>query len=71
MRRDMNINKREALKHELKIEFPNITDAELNTINGSYDKLIDRISVKTNKDRKVVEKIVEQKVEYVNSKHII
>lgn len=71
MKRDWNINKKEELKNELRTEFPNLTDAEMDTINGSYDKLIDSISSKTNKDRNTVQRIVEEKAEYVNSKHLI
>ena len=71
MKRDWNINKKEELKNELRTEFPNLTDAEMDTINGSYDKLIDSISSKTKKDRNTVQRIVEEKAEYVNSKHLI
>lgn len=71
MKRDWNINKKEELKQELKRDFPMITDAEMNTLNGSYEKLIDSISAKANRDRKAVKRIVEQKIEYINSKHLI
>jgi len=71
MVRDLNINKIDALKHELKQEFPILSDSDLDSINNSFAELINSISVKTHKNKGEVEKIVEGKLEFINSKDVI
>jgi hypothetical protein len=68
MVRELNFNKKQELKNVLKAEFPNISDAELDTINGSYDELINSISIKTQQNKEEVAKIVNHKLEYLYSK---
>lgn len=70
MVRELNVNKKEHLRNELKIEFPDLSDAELNRIDSSFDELVDSISVKTQRNREEVAKIVENKLDYVHSKHV-
>ncbi len=70
MVRDLSIPEKEEIKTELKNEFSNLTDAELDAINISVERLIDSISAKTNKVRSEVERIVEEKVEYIGAKNI-
>lgn len=70
MVRELNRNKKEHLKSELRVEFPNLSDAEFDIIDRSFDELIDSISAKTHRDRADVAKIVENKLDYVHSKHV-
>ena len=71
MVRDLNINKKDALMQELKMEFPNLSDNDLDAIHKSFDELIESISAKSHIDRNKVEQIVEDKLEIINSKDLI
>lgn len=71
MVRALNINKKDELRKDLKAHFPTITDAELDKMNESFDNLIDSISVKTHQDRQEVQRIVDESLEFINSKHLI
>lgn len=66
----INNSTRENLKNELKNDFPNLTDNELNSMDDSVEKLISSISLKINRDEKVVAEVVKEKLEYIYSKSI-
>jgi hypothetical protein len=66
----INNSTRENLKNELRNDFPNLTDNELNTMDDSVEKLISSISLKINRDEKVVAEVVKEKLEYIYSKSI-
>lgn len=68
MVRELNINKQEELRKELKAEFPSLSDVELDQINASYDELVDSISVKTHRTKEEVARIVDDKLNYIYSK---
>lgn len=70
MVRELNTHKKEHLKSELLLEFPNLTEAEFNTIDNSFEDLINSISVKTQRDRTDVARIVENKLDYIHSKNV-
>ncbi len=66
----INNNTRENLKNELKNDFPNLTEKELNSIDESFEKFISGISLKINRDEQSVTEVVNEKLEYLYSKSI-
>ncbi len=66
----INNNTRENLKNELKNDFPNLTEKELNSIDESFEKFISSISLKINRDEQAVTEVVNEKLEYLYSKSI-
>ena len=66
----INNNTRENLKNELRNDFPNLTDTDLNSMDESFEKLVANISLKINRDEKVVAEVVKEKLEYIYSKSI-
>ncbi|NJM26460.1 MAG: hypothetical protein HC859_14250 [Bacteroidia bacterium] len=70
MVRTLNYNKQQELMNELKAEFPGVTDAELQHVNDSFDELINSISLKTQRNKEQVAKIVNGKLERLYSKTI-
>jgi len=66
----IDISKNELLKDELKARYENLTDAELNQINESFDQFVQTISLKTHQQKEEVERAVEEAVSYVQSKSI-
>jgi len=71
MVRSINSNKKEELLQELKSDFPNIQAEDFKNMNDSVDELVNTLSLKVGKDRQEVEKIVESKLEWINSKHLL
>jgi len=63
-------NTRENLKNELRNDFPNLTDAELNNIDESFEKFISSASLKIARDEQSAEEIIKEKLEYIHSKSI-
>lgn len=70
MVRALNKNKKEHLKNELLVVFPGVSDADLESIDRSFDALIDSIAQKTQTTRDDVAKVVENKLDYIHSKHV-
>ncbi|GEM_PF-2627270 len=71
MVRELNVNKKNELKLEMKNQFPNLTDENLKDLDTSYEKFINNISLNTQMSKEEVEKLVANKIEYINSKHLI
>lgn len=70
MVRELNVNKREHLKNELKLVFPDLSDADLNSIDRSFDELVESISLRTQRDKSDVARVVENKLDYIHSKNV-
>ncbi|MBL7858885.1 MAG: hypothetical protein JNM57_14440 [Cyclobacteriaceae bacterium] len=70
MKTAIDMNRRENLKNELRNEFPNLSDAELNSIDESFENFIESVSLKVNRDRQEVARVVEERLNYINSKAI-
>jgi ubiquinone/menaquinone biosynthesis C-methylase UbiE len=66
----MDISKNALLKSELKAKYANLTDAELNQINNSFDQFVESISLKTHQQKENVAREVETSVDYAKSKTI-
>jgi hypothetical protein len=66
----IDISKNELLKEELKTKYSNLTDAEMNQINESFDQFVETISLKTHQQKEEVERAVEEAVTYVQSKSL-
>ncbi len=64
----LEISKNELLKTELKTRYANLTDAELNQIDESFEQFVDSMSIKTHKQREEVVREVEAAVAYAQSK---
>jgi hypothetical protein len=64
----MDISKNALLKSELKTKYANLTDAEMNQINNSFDQFVESISLKTHQQKENVAREVEASVEYAKSK---
>ena len=71
MVRDLIQSKKEALKSELKNIYPELTNDDLNSINNSFDQLVDSIAIKTQKNKAEVEKQLVDSLDFINSKHLI
>ncbi len=71
MVRDLNLSKREALKSELKNIYPELTNDDLNAIDNSFEQLVNSIVVKTQKNKVEVEKLLVDRLDFINSKHLI
>jgi hypothetical protein len=63
-------NTRENLKNELRNDFPNLTDAELNNIDESFEKFISSASLKIARDEQSATEVIREKLEYLHSKSI-
>lgn len=63
-------NTRENLKNELRNDFPNLTDAELNNIDESFEKFISSASLKIARDEQGATEVIREKLEYLHSKSI-
>ena len=66
----LEISKNELLKTELKTRYANLTDAELNQIDESFEQFVDNMSLKTHKQREEVVREVEAAVAYAQSKSL-
>lgn len=66
----IDITKNELLKEELKAKYANLSEAEMNQINESFDQFIQTISLKTHQQKEEVERAVEEAVSYVQSKSL-
>jgi len=66
----MDISKNDLLKTELKNKYANLTDAELNQINNSFDQFVESISLKTHQQLDIVANEVNASVDYAKSKTI-
>ena len=71
MVRDLNVNKIEELKTELKNVFPELSNEDFATINNSIDDLVNSISMKVQKDKVEIEKQLVDRIDFINSKHLI
>ncbi len=71
MVRDLNVNKKEELKSELLNTYPDLTNDELNSMDNSMDQLVETISSKTNTNKADIEKLLVDRLEFINSKHLI
>lgn len=69
MVRQLNVNKAEQLKNELMAEF-NLSNADLNKIDASFEELVDSIALKTQLGKENISRIVENKLEYIHSKTV-
>lgn len=63
-------NTRENLKNELRNDFPNLTDSELNNIDESFEKFISSASLKIARDEQSATEVIREKLEYLHSKSI-
>jgi hypothetical protein len=70
MVRELNTNKKEHLRSELLLEFPNLTETELKSLDNSFEELINSISFRTQRDRNDVARILENKLDYIHSKNV-
>ncbi len=70
MRHAIDNNTRQNLKNELRNDFPNLTDAELNTIDESFEKFISSVSLKIQRDEQATAQVIKEKLEYIHSKAI-
>ena len=71
MVRDLNINKREELKSDLKNLYPELTNTELEKVNATFDQLVEAVSLKTHQNKDEVEKLLVDRLDFINSKHLI
>lgn len=71
MVRSVNTNKKDELVNVLKKEFPNLKVEDLENMNDSVEELINTLSLKVGKDKKEIEKLLEDKLDWINSKHLI
>jgi hypothetical protein len=68
MVKTMDISKNALLKSELKTKYADLTDAEMNQINNSFDQFVESISLKTLQQKENVAREVETSVDYAKSK---
>jgi hypothetical protein len=66
----IDISKNELLKDELRAKYSNLTDADMNQINDSFDQFVQTLSLKTHQQKEEVERVVEEAVSYVQSKSL-
>lgn len=60
----------DLLKSELRNDYPNLSEAELNQIDSNMDDLILSISRKIHADERTVAGVVREKLDYLHSKMI-
>ncbi len=70
MVKEINLSKNELLKDELKAKYANLTDAEINGINESFDQFVENISLNTHLQKEEVERTIEETVAYAHSKSL-
>lgn len=63
-------NTRENLKNELRNDYPNLTEAELNKIDESFENFISSVSLKIQRNESSVAEVIKEKLEYIHSKSI-
>jgi len=66
----LNATKKESLKNELRKDFPNLTEVELNQIDQSVTDLVSSISQKIQQNETEVARVVDEKIDFINSKGI-
>jgi len=66
----LNATKKESLKNELRKDFPNLTETELNQIDQSVTDLVSSISQKIQQDETEVARVIDEKIDFINSKGI-
>ena len=66
----LNNNTLENLKNELRNDYPNLTDAELNKMDESVDNFISSVSLKIQSDETAFAEIVREKLLFIQSKAI-
>jgi len=71
MVRELNINKKEELINQLKKHYPELTNEEFNKINESFDQFVTTISLKTLSTKENVTKVLNDSIDFINSKHLI
>ncbi|MBL7870267.1 MAG: hypothetical protein JNM78_01545 [Cyclobacteriaceae bacterium] len=68
MVKQMDISKNALLKSELKAKYADLTEAELNEINNSFEQFVESISLKTHQQKENVAREVETSIYYAKSK---
>lgn len=63
-------NTRENLKNELRNDYPNLTEAELNKIDESFENFISSVSLKIQRNGNSVAEVIKEKLAYIHSKAI-
>jgi len=66
----VNNNTLQNLKNEFRNEYPNLTDAELNSIDESVEKFVSSVSVKIHRNEQAVQEVIREKLQYIHSKAI-
>lgn len=67
---ELNNNTRENLKNELRNDYPNLTDVELNKMDESVENFISSVSLKIQSDEAAFAEIVREKLLFIKSKAI-
>lgn len=70
MIQEVNNNTLQNLKNEFRNDYPDLTDAELNSIDESVEKFVSSVSVKIHKNEHAVQEVIREKLEYIHSKAI-
>jgi hypothetical protein len=63
-------NTRENLKNELRNQYPNLTEGELNNMDESVEKFISSVSLKIHSNEQAFAEIIKEKLEFIHSKAI-
>lgn len=66
----IDITRNDLLKQELKSKYVDLSDAEINRVDTSFEQLVENISNKTNLQKEEVAREVEESLAYAKSKSL-
>ncbi|HRG09702.1 MAG TPA: hypothetical protein PLJ08_14100 [Cyclobacteriaceae bacterium] len=66
----IDITRNDLLKQELKSKYVDLSDAEINRVDTSFEQLVENITSKTHQQKEEVVRQVEESMAYAKSKSL-
>jgi hypothetical protein len=66
----IDISRNDLLKQELKSKYVDLSDAEINRVDTSFEQLVENIANKTHQQKEEVVRQVEESLAYAKSKSL-
>ena len=66
----IDITRNDLLKQELKSKYVDLSDAEINRVDTSFEQLVENIANKTHQQKEEVVRQVEESLAYAKSKSL-